>query len=421
MLDQPFLSFKNPSVSSNSANIQQPAIATTDKHRFSDVLKDTETAMQLETNNNDVMAAPSSPTLLNTDTTAMGESVLMPSMALAIPRDPTVVKSDMDIDVNIGISEIINADKLVLEESLSARDLSHTLSKAPDNNIAAQIENTNTAALLVPTLAGAIQPQAQASHILSTPALLANDIATRTPSQSPMLAESLIEQPLVMTKTPLANAITTTTPISTINVAASPMVGVQFNEQLSKLLQEGSVAADASLSESFNTEILKDIGPSNLLSTNSQATTASINKLPMTMTVPFQQAQWGSAVAEKVMWLNNHGLQEASIQLDPPELGPLQVKISVENDQAHVSFVVQNAQVKEALEQTAARLREMFDAEGIDLLDVDVSDQSAEEQQDPDWVNQFGHTDESQNEATLSEEAMTTSYIATPGGIDAYA
>jgi len=243
------------------------------------------------------MAAPSSPTLLNTDTTAMGESVLMPSMALAIPRDPTVVKSDMDIDVNIGISEIINADKLVLEESLSARDLSHTLSKAPDNNIAAQIENTNTAALLVPTLAGAIQPQAQASHILSTPALLANDIATRTPSQSPMLAESLIEQPLVMTKTPLANAITTTTPISTINVAASPMVGVQFNEQLSKLLQEGSVAADASLSESFNTEILKDI--------------------------------------------------------DPPELGPLQVKISVENDQAHVSFVVQNAQVKEALEQTS--------------------------------------------------------------------
>lgn len=97
--------------------------------------------------------------------------------------------------------------------------------------------------------------------------------------------------------------------------------------------------------------------------------------------IPFQQAQWGQQVADKVLWMSSQGLKEAEIQMDPPELGPLTVKVSVSQDQAHVSFAVQHASVREALDQSALRLREMFAEEGLDLVDVDVSGQSQSEQQ----------------------------------------
>lgn len=106
---------------------------------------------------------------------------------------------------------------------------------------------------------------------------------------------------------------------------------------------------------------------------------APTDKSQLSITIPFQQAQWSEAVAERVMWMSTKGIQEAEIQLDPPELGPLQVRVSVTNEQAQVSFVVQNASVRDALDQSAMRLREMFDAEGINLTDVDVSDQSQQQ------------------------------------------
>ena len=103
---------------------------------------------------------------------------------------------------------------------------------------------------------------------------------------------------------------------------------------------------------------------------------AAGSKLQLAVGMPFQQAQWGEAVAERVMWMSSQGLHEAEIHLNPTDLGPMQVKVSVVADQAHVSFVVSNASVREALDQNAIRLREMFNGEGLNLVDVDVSDQS---------------------------------------------
>lgn len=104
----------------------------------------------------------------------------------------------------------------------------------------------------------------------------------------------------------------------------------------------------------------------------------------LSVSTPVQQPQWGEAVAEKVMWMSAKGIKEADIQLDPPELGPLSVKVSVSQEQAHVSFTVQHASVREALDQHAMRLREMFEQEGINLADVDVSDHSQSDQQEQD-------------------------------------
>ena len=84
---------------------------------------------------------------------------------------------------------------------------------------------------------------------------------------------------------------------------------------------------------------------------------------------------WGDAVMQRVMWMSSQQMQTAEIALDPPELGPLQVRVSNQGEQTSVVFTSQHAQVREALDQSLPRLREMMEEQGVDLADVDVSDQ----------------------------------------------
>ncbi len=92
--------------------------------------------------------------------------------------------------------------------------------------------------------------------------------------------------------------------------------------------------------------------------------------------VPVGQPQWSQAVGERVLWLAAQNLTSAELRLDPPDLGPMQVRVSMNNDQVNVSFSSQQVAVREALDQGAQRLREMFNEQGLKLGDLNVSDQS---------------------------------------------
>ncbi|UZJ45231.1 flagellar hook-length control protein FliK [Marinimicrobium sp. C6131] len=100
--------------------------------------------------------------------------------------------------------------------------------------------------------------------------------------------------------------------------------------------------------------------------------------------VPVGQGQWGQAVGQKVLWMASQKLSSAELRLDPPDLGPMQVRVSANQDQISVTFTSPQAAVREALDQNANRLREMFAEQGLDLVDVNVSDQSGREQADED-------------------------------------
>ena len=91
--------------------------------------------------------------------------------------------------------------------------------------------------------------------------------------------------------------------------------------------------------------------------------------------------QWGQAVSERVMWSANQKVQTASIQLDPPELGSLQVKLNISHDQVSVSFTSPHAHVRDALEQSLPRLREMMAEQGLNLGESAVNDQSSSQDQ----------------------------------------
>lgn len=99
--------------------------------------------------------------------------------------------------------------------------------------------------------------------------------------------------------------------------------------------------------------------------------------VPVTVGSP----QWSQAVGDKVLWLAAQNVSSAEIRLDPPELGALQVKVSVNQDQTSISFSSPHPAVREVLDQQLQRLREMFSDSGLNLVNVDVSDKSFAQQE----------------------------------------
>lgn len=100
-----------------------------------------------------------------------------------------------------------------------------------------------------------------------------------------------------------------------------------------------------------------------------------------TLQTPFRQPGWDQALSERVLWAASQKLQSAEIKLNPPSLGPIEVRVQMHQDQAQVSFTAQHAVVREALEASMPRLRDMLNASGFNLVDVNVSQHSFAEQQ----------------------------------------
>lgn len=82
---------------------------------------------------------------------------------------------------------------------------------------------------------------------------------------------------------------------------------------------------------------------------------------------------WGQALGERIVWMAAGSQQTASLTLNPPHLGPLQVVLNVSNDQASASFFSAQPEVRQALEAALPRLREMMNDAGIELGQATVS------------------------------------------------
>jgi len=137
---------------------------------------------------------------------------------------------------------------------------------------------------------------------------------------------------------------------------------------------------------------------------------------------PVGSPEWGQAMSQRIMWLANRGISSAELQLNPRDMGPVDVRINVSGEQTTVQFSSQNAAVREALESSVVRLREMMESSGLDLADVDVSDQSQSEQAQADGDDTSGRTAAGEkDELDGVAESAVTARIETDGLVDFYA
>jgi flagellar hook-length control protein FliK len=119
---------------------------------------------------------------------------------------------------------------------------------------------------------------------------------------------------------------------------------------------------------------------SNSVETNAvpfmQTLTDSVLTVPAArVQVPVGQPGWGDAMGQQVTWLITNKITAASLRLNPQHLGPMEMAVSMDGDQASVSFTSQHAMVRDALESAIPRLREMLSENGLNLVNVNVSQQ----------------------------------------------
>jgi flagellar hook-length control protein FliK len=163
------------------------------------------------------------------------------------------------------------------------------------------------------------------------------------------------------------------------------------------------------------------------------ATPKTANALPVNQPIAMHQSGWTEEVVNRVMYLSSANLKAADIQLQPAELGRLDIRVNmVPDQQTQVTFMSAHPGVREALDGQVHRLRDMFAQQGMGQVDVNVSDQSRGSQQGQDQARQSqagrtsasgGRLDSMDDDITpsVAEVAANTTSVIGSSAVDYYA
>ena len=141
----------------------------------------------------------------------------------------------------------------------------------------------------------------------------------------------------------------------------------------------------------------------------------------------FNKQEMANHMQQQIGMMMSKNMKSIDIRLDPPELGSMQIKLTMNNDQAAVNFVVSNQQAKDALEASIPRLRELLEQQGMDLAESDVQHGSAQgEAGSQDDSNGSGNSngmsnEDDQDEASLIAQEQLNRSINSPWNVDYYA
>lgn len=157
-------------------------------------------------------------------------------------------------------------------------------------------------------------------------------------------------------------ALPTTSPVAAPFVAAMRGdVAAAFATATAPVAEAGSVPGGHSTLHAATAQHSSTTAPT--------AAAATPDRAPVDTTTP----RWQEAFASRVQWLANQNIGEAHIRLNPPELGAVDVKISLVEDRTFVQLTTHTTAARDELAQSLPRLRELFAASGLDLGGASVA------------------------------------------------
>lgn len=128
-----------------------------------------------------------------------------------------------------------------------------------------------------------------------------------------------------------------------------------------------------------------------------------------TVDAPLRSQGFATEFSEKIVWLVGRQAQVADLSLNPPQLGALEVRLSLSGGEAGAQFFSPNPQVRDAIEAALPRLRELMAQAGIALGDAHVRDEAFPR-------GEAGDGARTGNGNGTASDAATTSLAATVGG-----
>ena len=116
-------------------------------------------------------------------------------------------------------------------------------------------------------------------------------------------------------------------------------------------------------------------------------------------------------ILDSVRALSDQKGGEMRLRLNPPELGYLEIKVSVSDEQTFVSITANNSNARDVLEQHIGRLKTLLDASGLNLADAQVSSERHTKQGQHDALPEWATTDLKPTLASATPpQAMTSSH-----------
>ncbi|MGK5036328.1 flagellar hook-length control protein FliK [Janthinobacterium sp. LB3P118] len=174
-----------------------------------------------------------------------------------------------------------------------------------------------------------------------------------------------------------AQGKTTATPGTSVPTGKAEPGKLAIDAQLAATAKAGTAVAEASIKETSAdlSRLATQLQPS-ALQHAAAAVAVPADKLTGRVGTP----AWDQQLGQKVVWMAAGGDQSATLTLNPPDLGPVQVVLTVTNDQADAAFMSAQPEVRQALEAAMPRLREMMSEAGIAFGSATVSAGTPEQQ-----------------------------------------
>lgn len=126
------------------------------------------------------------------------------------------------------------------------------------------------------------------------------------------------------------------------------------------------------------------------------------------------------AIGARIGWLADQKIGHAHIRLNPEDLGPVDVRLQMNGDKVHASFSSPHVDVRQALESSLPRLRELLGEQGFQLAHADVGQQHSGDGNPGSQTASGGRGGD--GEPSLGDTTMSASQLIRQRGLlDAYA
>jgi len=168
-------------------------------------------------------------------------------------------------------------------------------------------------------------------------------------------------------KAPLQNLLSFATHLASGQVAAAVPDAVKLGRDIVDALRsdDGDAAAPTG-------NLLAGVGASN--APLGLARTDTVNAL-QAPSADLHGGHFDDDIGDAVRWMADQKIGHAHIKVTPNDLGTVEIRLRLDGDRVHADFSSAQADVRQALESSLPRLREMLAQHGFQLAHADVGQQ----------------------------------------------
>ena len=327
--------------------------------------------------------------VIRTPSTNLVQQAIIDQPTQQVAPQQVVTAKQETIAVKI---ESTQTDPSLLLAEVSTLDLTQNIS-IKDSTVSttskSETKKTENQDVSIVVIAQQVMPEIVAPIVIAQTATI--DVEAPQPTFEPVKADE--KQTLTPAKNLLMDAVANRS--NTNGDTANNSSNKSANQALSAEVLLNSTTDNKigtvdtkSFSSVLITETSDSLSMSSATSTSDKSTlqniSSAVNKLVQdtkvdvpAMTRPLSHPAWNQEMGERIVWMSNQGISSAEIKMNPQNMGPITVRIDMNQDQATISFTAQNSEVRTALEASIPKLREMLGSQNVTLADVNVSQQSS--------------------------------------------